>query len=296
MIRRVEENSVAIDCVVLDFDGTFTQVEEEAAPFEEVYRSNVADLLGRNVDEAWQREAAWIRGRPNEFGWNVDGKIVAPATSDPYLLSTAIAHRVFDGAGVLQNRPFRAEIAQALYREAYKYTRTSFKPEAKSVLETLLATGTRVFVVTNSHTEVVARKLDELNPTGRERLEVVGDAKKYVIDEPVLSPEDCAAFASVPETRELPGLPRPVYLRRGRYYEALCRIWKETGSSADRTLVCGDIYELDLALPEALGAEIHLIVGAGTLPFERHAIELSGARGGMSPTLEALPARLKRAA
>ncbi|MGA9521838.1 MAG: HAD family hydrolase [Myxococcaceae bacterium] len=283
---------MAIDCVVLDFDGTFTQVEEEAAPFEEVYRSNVADLLGRNVDEAWQREAAWIRGRPNEFGWNVDGKIVAPATSDPYLLSTAIAHRVFDAAGVLKNRVFRAEIAQALYREAYKYTRTSFKPEAKRVLEALLATDARVFVVTNSHTEVVARKLDELNPTGRERLEVVGDAKKYVIDEPVLGPDD-GAFASVPETRDLPGLPRPVYLRRGRYYEALRRIWNETGACAERTLVCGDIYELDLALPEALGAHIHLIVGACTLPFERHAIEVAGARGGMSPTLEALPARLR---
>ncbi len=283
---------MAIDCVVLDFDGTFTQVEEEAAPFEEVYRSNVADLLGRNVDEAWQREAAFIRGRPNEFGWNVDGKIVAPATSDPYLLSTAIAHRVFDAAGILNNRPFRAEIAQALYREAYKYTRTCFKPEAKRVLEQLLTSDARVYVVTNSHTEVVARKLDELNPNGRERLEVVGDAKKYVIDEPVVAHAD-AAFASVPETRELPGLPRPVFLRRGRYYEALRRIWQHTGSSAERTLVCGDIYELDLALPEALGAHIHLITGECTLPFERQAIEAAGARGGMSSTLEAVPGRVR---
>jgi len=279
-----------IDCVILDFDGTFTRVEEEAAPFEEVYKANVADLLGRPLGDLWEKEAAHIRARPHGFGWTVEGKIVAPATSDPYLLCTAVAQRVFDAAGILKNVPFRAEVSQALYREAYKYTRTAFKPEAKRVLEQLLKTGTHVYVVTNSHTEVVSRKLDELNPDGREKLEVIGDAKKYVIDEPMPTDD---LFDSVPHTRAMPGLDRPVYLRRGRYYEALRRIWRAAKTTPQRTLVCGDIYELDLALPEALGAHVHLVCGENTLGFERDGITAAGARGGISESLEALLPRLR---
>jgi phosphoglycolate phosphatase-like HAD superfamily hydrolase len=278
-----------IDCVILDFDGTFTRVDEEAAPFEEVYKANLADLLGKSIDEAWATEAAHIRDRPHGFGWTVEGKIVAPATSDPYLLASAVAQRVFDAAGILKNVAFRAEVTQALYRDAYKYTRTAFKQEAKGVLEALLASNIRVVVVTNSHTEVVQRKLDTLAPEGRLKLEVVGDAKKYVVDEPVPTDEH---FEALPATRNLPELNRPVYLRRGRYYEVLRRIWRAAGSGPERTLVCGDIYELDLALPEALGAHVHLVCGQNTLPFERAAMEAAGPRGGVSDSLQALIPRV----
>ena len=75
-----------------------------------------------------------------------------------------------------------------------------------------------------------------------------------------------------------PGLPRPIYLRRGKYYESLREIWRATGATPAETLVCGDIFELDLALPAALGAQVVLIERNNTLPYERAATERAGGR------------------
>lgn len=279
-----------VDTVVLDFDGTFTDVEIEAAPFTAAYRSDLEDLLGRDVSRLWSEEEQVILSKPADFGWQFGGKVVAPANADPYLLATAVTQRIFDRLAVLSSAPLRTDVSQSLYRNAYRYTATSFRPEAREVLEALLATKAHVFVVTNSHPEVVAKKIDALSPKGRERLEVFGDAKKYVVDE--ASPTD-ARFAAVPETKRLPGLEsRPVFLRRGRYYEVLRAIWKNTGTSPENTLVCGDIWELDLALPQELGAQVQLIERKTTLEFERRAVESAGDRGQVSATLTPLIGRV----
>ena len=49
-----------VDTVVLDFDGTFTDVEIEAAPFTAAYRSDLEDLLGREAQahEVWPARIA----------------------------------------------------------------------------------------------------------------------------------------------------------------------------------------------------------------------------------------------
>ncbi len=40
-----------INCIVLDFDGTFTDVYEEARDVPRAYRADVADLAGRDVSD-----------------------------------------------------------------------------------------------------------------------------------------------------------------------------------------------------------------------------------------------------
>lgn len=63
---------------------------------------------------------------------------------------------------------------------------------------------------------------------------------------------------------------RDLYLRRGRYYEVLRDIWQETGTRPERTLLVGDIYELDCrchALPP--GCRINLIASEVTPDYER---------------------------
>lgn len=281
-----------IDCVILDFDGTFTDAQAEAVPFTDAYRANLEDVLGRSVSRMWEEEARVILAAPAEFGWHFGGKVVAPATADPYLLATAIAQRIFDRLVVLQTLTMRTEVTQALYRESYRHTATAFKPEAREVLEAILATDRRVFVVTNSNTEVVSQKIDQLAPRGRERLQVIGDAKKYVVDEP--SPVD-DLFRPIPAERMMPGLDtRPVLLRRGRYYEVLSRIWAETGTTPENTLVCGDIWELDLSLPQTLGTHVHLVLRSTTLDYERNAVAEAGPRGGVSASLRELLPRLSR--
>jgi len=282
----------ALRCIVLDFDGTFTRVEEEAAPFERAYREALTDLLREDITPLWAEEVAHVNGRPHEFGWKVDDRIVAPC-ADPYILATAVAHRLFDRLGMLKKTGFRFEVLQALYRDAYRHSATAFRPEAKEALEGLLDLGLPVYVVTNSNTDVVEKKVRKLAPRGVERVVVRGDARKFIVEEPQTAD---ARFAGVPAERTLPGLQgRPVYLRRGHYYDVLRRAWNDTGATPEQTLVCGDIYELDLALPEALGCHLHLVERDNSLPYEKQAVLASG-RGAISTDLLAMVERVRRAA
>ncbi len=296
VVPFVEElgRGMAIGCVVLDFDGTFTDVAAEGAPFVRHFKSHFAQLVGRDVasvEASWQAEEAAVLAGAHAFGWDVGGRVVAPATADPYLLSNCVARQLMGRFGVLPDPAERHEALQTLYREAYKLTGTAFKPEAKEVLEALLATGLPIWVVTNAHTDLVDSKLDRLAPKGRERLQVQGDARKYIIDE--AQPTD-ARFAAVPETLSFDGLlPRPVYLRRGRYYEALRDIWKQTGTGPESTLVAGDIYELDLALPAALGSPVQSVARDNSLPYATKAMVQLGPRGGVDRSLLAILPRLR---
>ena len=285
---------MAIRCVVLDFDGTFTDVAAEGAPFVRHFKSHLASMLGQNegtLEDVWRQEEAAVLAGAHAFGWDVGGRVVAPATADPYLLSNCVARQLMSRAGVLEDASERHEALQTLYREAYKLTGMAFKPEAKEVLEALLDTGLPIWVVTNAHTDLVDAKLTKLAPRGRERLQVKGDARKYLIEDP--QPAD-ARFAAVPESIQFDGLlPRPVYLRRGKYYEALRDIWNQTGTGPESTLVAGDIYELDLALPAALGSHVQFVARSNSLPYELKAMEQLGPRGGVDLSLRAILPRLR---
>lgn len=285
---------MAIGCVVLDFDGTFTDVAAEGAPFVRHFKSHLARILGQDegaLEDVWRQEEAAVLAGAHAFGWDVGGRVVAPATADPYLLSNCVARQLMSRAGVLTEPSERHEMLQTLYREAYKLTGMAFKPEAKEVLEALLDTGLPIWVVTNAHTDLVEAKLTKLAPRGRERLKVKGDARKFLIEDP--QPTD-ARFAALPESTGFEGLlPRPVYLRRGKYYEALRDIWTQTGTGPEATLVAGDIYELDLALPAALGAHVQFVARANALPYELEAMKRLGPRGGVDLSLRAILPRLR---
>jgi FMN phosphatase YigB (HAD superfamily) len=242
------------------------------------------------VEAGWERVEAEVLASNEEHGWEVEGRLVAPATADPYLLSNFIARRLCERHGLLPDRAQRAQLLDSLYREAYARARTAFKPEAREVLEALLDTGLPITIITNAHTDAVEAKLDTLAPRGRERLRVSGDARKFIVGPPEHAD---ATFDSLPETMRVDGaLTRPIYLRRGRYYEALRKVWRETDTSPDTTLVCGDIFELDLALPAALGARVQFVARPNTLAYERQAITQLGPRGGMAPSLRAILPRL----
>ncbi|WP_163784612.1 HAD family hydrolase [Myxococcus vastator] len=282
---------MAIACVVLDFDGTFTDVAAESAPFLRHFRQGLAAAVGEDLESAWEEEVAALRAGADALGWDLGGRVVAPATADPYLTATCAAHRLMQRFGQGQDEARRSDVVQKLYRDAYAHSATAFKPEAKEVLEALVATGLPVTVVTNAHTDLVEKKLDQLAPRGREKLTVSGDARKFLLDAPD-APD--ARFTAVPETQTLDGvLRRPVYLRRGRYFEALKRVWEATGTTPEETLVAGDIYELDLALPAALGAHVQLVARDNVLPYELKAMELLGARGGVDRSLHGVLSRLR---
>jgi hypothetical protein len=191
----------------------------------------------------------------------------------------------------------RSEVTTTIFRRAYRATGAAFRPEAKRVLEALLARVPAVYVVTNAATEVAARKLRSLSPAGLEKLRLRGDARKFLVG-PASGADP--RFARVPREKQVEGLRRPVLLHRGRYFDVLAAIWEETGSGPERTLVCGDIYELDLALPAELGASVHLVKRERTFGYELGAMAALGERGavseGVEPVLERVGIDLPRSA
>jgi hypothetical protein len=114
---------------------------------------------------------------------------------------------------------------------------------------------------------------------------------------------DHQAAVSTEATKRFQGLPvayggkpipqaeRPIYLRRGAYFEAINRALKGDFDALTNTVFCGDIWEMDLAMPFALGAKVHLLDRAApfdTYPYERQVLAAYGDRGKTSANLSGL--------
>lgn len=256
--------------LILDFDGTVTDAEAEGTPFREGYLEDLSILTGEPVDAvrvvAEEIEAV-VQADPNAHGWIYDGHIVAPATVDPYLRVMPVARAVFDRFGVFPGADDRRRLLDGiLYKYNYQKTNIAFRPGAYELLRALV--GTDSYVVTNSHTDPVSAKIRSLGERG-ESLEwwlprVRGSAKKYAVDD---------RFDGVDATLELPGLSRPVLLRRRLYHDVLAGLLADAGAGWADLLVVGDIFELDLALPLAMGARVGLVVNEFTPEYERAYVE-----------------------
>jgi hypothetical protein len=254
--------------LVLDFDGTMTDAEAEGRPFREGYLEDLALLTGASIedvtkiaDEVEDELARMPASHP--FLWM--GRAVAPATVDPYLRMVPVAHRILDRYNAIPSHEDRGRLlGSILYK--YNYAKTLGHPVFRSGAGEMLAKlgGTPTWIVTNSDTHAVAGKvaiLDRDAPgvawlTSRVR----GFARKFDVDD---------SWTGAPGEMTLPGLERAVLLRRRAYYDILHEVVQEAGSTFDELVVVGDIFELDLALPLALGARVGLVTSTRTPEYER---------------------------
>jgi hypothetical protein len=256
--------------LVLDFDGTMTDAEAEGRAFRAGYLEDLCALVGRRAGDAEvsgiaeQVEAELARApEAHPFLWM--GRPVAPATVDPYLRMVPIAHRILDRFGAIPSPEDRGRLlGSVLYK--YNYAKTLghpvFRAGAGEALRAL--SGTQAWIVTNSDSHAVASKVAALDRevpgvawlTSRVR----GHARKFDVDD---------AWSGAPESLALPGLDRPVLLRRRNYYDILRAVLDDAGSEFSELVVVGDIFELDLALPLALGARVGLVSSQHTPPYER---------------------------
>ncbi len=278
---------MSVECIILDFDGTFTLVDEEAAPFLSGFKSDLGRIIGASLIAEWDDVERKIQSARDEYGWEYEGQIVAPAHADPYIMATTIGQVLLARSGVA-NAGTRGDTLNEIYKANYPKATTVFRPDAKDVVDAVLQSGVPVFVVTNSQTAHVEAKIARLGITRAKELNIRGDARKFVIGPP---DNETELFETIPETKRIPGLSRPIYLRRGKYLDALRRIWTETGTSPATTLVCGDIFELDLAMPAQLGCRVHLVTREGTADYEKRAVRgLAGGSvsEGLSGLLEVL--------
>ena len=275
--------------LVLDFDGTMTDAEAEGRPFRDGYLDDLAALTGRpagdpeiaRIADAVEAELAATPGS-HPFLWM--GRAVAPATVDPYLRMVPIAHRILDAYGAIPGATDRGRLlGSVLYKYNYAKTlgRPVFRAGAGEVLRSL--GGTESWIVTNSDTHAVAGKvavLDREAPgvawlTSRVR----GQARKFDVDD---------AWEGVAAELAVPGLDRPVLLRRRSYHDILKTILDGAGATFADLVVVGDIFELDLAMPLSLGARVGLVSSERTPGYERAFVE-NHPRGKMIADLTEIP-------
>jgi hypothetical protein len=254
--------------LVLDFDGTLTDAEAEGAPFREGYLEDLAALCGRSLEEIRALADGFedeVKADVAGFGWVFGGRIVAPAAVDPYLRIMPVARKVFDACGVFADHDDRDRLLDnILYKYNYGKSGVAFKPGARDFL--VSRKGTETYVITNSHTLPVQEKIRILAAQGDDASEldwlverVQGSAKKYAVD-----PD----WDGLAESMSVPGLPRPVLLRRRLYFEALDILRTEAGLAWEEVVVVGDIFELDLCLPLALGGRVGLFANEFTPGYE----------------------------
>ncbi|MFN0247410.1 MAG: HAD family hydrolase [Kofleriaceae bacterium] len=256
--------------LVLDFDGTMTDAEAEGRPFRDGYLEDLCALVGRSAGDAEVLAIAdevevELARAPEQHPFLWMGRAVAPATVDPYLRMVPIAHRILDRFEVLPSATDRGRLlGNVLYK--YNYAKTLghpvFRGGAGDVLRSL--SGTDAWIVTNSDTHAVAGKVAALDRefpgvvwlTSRVR----GHARKFDVDD---------TWSGVAAELALPGLARPVLLRRRRYHDILADILRAANATFADLVVVGDIFELDLAMPLALGARVGLVSSARTPVYER---------------------------
>lgn len=286
-----------IKTLLLDFDGTCTDVPAIHqrfldASFEYLWQKGWLTKRG-----AWDAALTAVTARSPEAGWTLGKTPSAPAAADPYILAGEAALYI----ARLEGRPLPADLDA--YGYAYGRAVAPFRPELRAVLRRADELGVEVQFISNSSTTKIAGRLMDLladDPALEARIGKRGGAEKYVIaelpwDDAKVSPEARRAFGAVPVATSMPsGLQRPIYLRRGSYMRQLAEAWEGDPARAATTLVCGDIWELDLALPAALGCAVHLIErGApyGTYDYEREATKAAG--GTISVDLNGLLSRLE---
>jgi phosphoglycolate phosphatase-like HAD superfamily hydrolase len=255
--------------LVLDFDGTMTDAEAEGRPFRDGYLEDLCLLVGRPLRDpevlaiAEQVENELLAAPASHpFLWM--GRPVAPATVDPYLRMVPIAHRILDHFEVMPSATDRGRLlGSVLYKYNYAKTlgRPVFRDGAAEVLRALA--GTQTFVVTNSDTHAVAGKIEALGITDLIP-RVRGQARKFDVDD---------AWTGIDAELALPDLDRPVLLRRRMYHDILKSVLDSAGATFDDLIVIGDIFELDLAMPLALGARVGLVVSSHTPAYERAFVE-----------------------
>ncbi|MEK7647464.1 MAG: hypothetical protein AAB384_00305 [Patescibacteria group bacterium] len=261
------------EAVILDFDGLFTDCEaldeEGKHPYVEAYATSLAEHIGQPRD--WTRglmgqiEAA-IRANPEEHGMRFEGHIVAPGLADPYLRCRSIAEVIFTRANRFHDPVRRAEVLNELYGANYLKYVPPLRPGAEELICEIndLREDGPIHIVTNSRTEHVSGRISEVSGFVNADL-VWGQAGKFELD---IDGTQYPWESNFPISIQVPGMHRrEVYLRRGKYRKLVSQLINNRKTPIERITVAGDIWELDLAMWQHLGARVICLETENTPPY-----------------------------
>jgi hypothetical protein len=283
--------------IVLDFDGTCTQIPPIFEAYLDLFRKGLNEA-GLNVTVSeWREAQATVRQHSPKAGWTLAGCPSAPAAADPYVLADEAARLI------LRRQGARTPVPPTVHAQAYEAALAPWREEALDTFSRLVEHGVQLHFVSNSSTTFISRRLRDLcgdgNPVAA-KISVQSDAGKFRIcelnwdDQAALSVEAKQRFQALPVAYGeglLTETERPIYLRRGAYFEAINRVFAGDFDTLTKTVFCGDTWEMDLAMPYELGAKVHLLDRAApfeTYRYEKQALVAYGARGKTSPDLSGL--------
>jgi hypothetical protein len=283
--------------IVLDFDGTCTQIPPIFEAYLDLYCQGLNES-GLNVTlTEWRDAQATVRQHSPKAGWTLAGCPCAPAAADPYILADEAARLV------LRRRGTTTPLPPTIHLQAYDATLAPWREEARDTFSRLVEHGIHLHFVSNSSTTFISRRLRDLfgdDDPVTAKISVQSDAGKFRIcelnwdDQAAVSAEAKRRFQALPVAygeKPLPETERPIYLRRGAYFEAIHRVLEGDFDALTNTVFCGDTWEMDLAMPYELGAKVHLLDRAApfeTYRYERQALVTYGDRGKTSADLSGL--------
>lgn len=251
--------------ILSDFDGVWTEVDLESKVLHEQLVEGCVELLGRSHAavrddlDAFGRE---VKARPEAYGWAPDGRISAFADEDPLCEVAGLCALVAWAEHGLARRYREAieaqwDSVQAFAEHGFITAMTRFRHEhppsiaadARDQLHAVTDAGAEVVVASNSDAAKLtawfaAAGIDAGEGPGHE-LRIRGSAGKQVLG------GDLAI--------EVRG--RRVHVDRPRYREAI--------EQERPSLVIGDIFSLDLALPHVMREDGHP-AAPRTLALRRH--------------------------
>ena len=280
--------------IILDFDGTCTDIAAIYEPFLAQFFTELNKAVFANAPlqvYEWQKAQGLVRMHSPQAAWTFSGTAAAPAAADPYILAFECAKYL------LRKEKITKDVPPEVFGNAATAHPAPFRNEVRNIIEKLLTHNIKINFISNTSSVIITERLKSLFsttelPTG---ISVKSDAEKYLINELVwdstIPINTKKLFQQLPAVHTSLPINRPVYLRRGAYFEAICKTFDNDLGQMPNTVFCGDIWEMDLAMPYALGANIHLIERAtpfDTYPYERNEVLSSGNRGKISEDLTGL--------
>ncbi|MCA9706364.1 MAG: hypothetical protein KDK70_10990 [Myxococcales bacterium] len=239
--------------ILSDFDGVFTEADLEAQALHEQLVESCAAVLERELAAVEADLAAFlqqVQQRPHAFGWAPDGRIAAFADEDPLCELAGLCHLLADADAGPAKRYREAIEAHAgsvrrFAEQAFTAAMLRFRaehpptiaPDARAQLRAVTDAGAEVVVVSNSEPGKLvawfrAAGIDAGEGPDHE-LRIRGSAGKQVLGGDT--------------TIEVRG--RRVHVDRPHYRAAI--------EQERPSLVIGDIFSLDLALPHAMREDGH---------------------------------------
>ena len=219
--------------VVLDFDGTCTQIPPIFEAYLDLYREGLNDS-GLNVTLSEWRDAQEIVCRHSpKAGWTLAGCPSAPAAGDPYVLADEAARLILRRRGATTPVP----IPPTVHAQAYDEALAPWREEAFDTFSRLVEHGVQLHFVSNTGTKFINRRLRDLfgdrNPLPA-KISVQSGAGKFRIcelswdDQAAVSAEAARRFQTLPVAygeKPFPETERPIYLRRGAYSRRSTGFW-----------------------------------------------------------------------